>query len=168
MAALGAALAAAPAPPATEWNQFRGPEGNGIARVGALPLEWSETRNVRWKTAVHGRAWSSPVVSGGQVWMTTATEDGRRLYAVALDRESGRVLHDLELFQVAAPQYAHPANTYASPTPVVEKGRLYVTFGSPGTAALDTATGQALWTRRDIECNHFGARDRRRSSSATS
>jgi outer membrane protein assembly factor BamB len=155
MAALGAALAAAPAPPATEWNQFRGPEGNGIARVGALPLEWSETRNVRWKTAVHGRAWSSPVVSGGQVWMTTATEDGRRLYAVALDRESGRVLHDLELFQVAAPQYAHPANTYASPTPVVEKGRLYVTFGSPGTAALDTATGQALWTRRDIECNHF-------------
>jgi outer membrane protein assembly factor BamB len=150
------ALAAAAAPaPNDQWPQFRGPEGNGVTRARALPLQWSETRNVRWKTALHGRAWSSPVLFGRQVWVTTATEDGRKLYAVALDRDDGRILHDLELFQVATPQYAHPSNTYASPTPVIEKGRVYVTFGSPGTAALDTATGKVIWSRRDIECNHF-------------
>ena len=88
--------------------------------------------------------------------MTTATEDGRELFAVAVDRETGRVVHDLKLFQVETPQYAHPFNSYASPTPVIEKGRVYVTFGSPGTAALDTADGQGgLAERRDFECNHF-------------
>jgi outer membrane protein assembly factor BamB len=118
-------------------------------------MKWSETEHVKWKTAIHGRAWSSPVVLGGQVWVTTATEDGRQLFAVALDQATGKVVHDLRLFDVATPQYAHPFNTYASPTPVVEPGRVYVTFGSPGTAAIDTATGKVLWTRRDLECNHY-------------
>jgi outer membrane protein assembly factor BamB len=95
------------------------------------------------------------VVLGGQVWLTTASEDGRQLSALAVDRESGRVLHDLKLFDVEKPQYAHPFNTYASPTPVIEPGRVYVTFGSPGTAAIDTRTGKVLWERRDFECNHF-------------
>jgi len=74
---------------------------------------------------------------------------------VALDRDTGKLLFDLKLFQVATPQYAHPFNTYASPTPVIEPGRVYVTFGSPGTAAIDTKTGKVLWERRDFECNHF-------------
>ncbi len=104
---------------------------------------------------MHGRAWSSPVILGGQIWMTTATQDGRELFAVALDRDSGKILFDLKLFQVATPQYAHPFNTYASPTPVIEPGRVYVTFGSPGTAAIDTKTGKVVWERRDFECNHF-------------
>jgi len=140
---------------ALQWPQFRGPEGNGVAAGGGLPLEWSESRNVRWKTAIHGRAWSSPVILGSQVWVSTATPDGRRLSAVALDKRSGRIVHDLTLFDVPNPQYAHPFNSYASPTPVIENGRVYVTFGSPGTAAIDTATGKVLWTRRDLECNHF-------------
>jgi len=55
----------------------------------------------------------------------------------------------------AQPQYAHPFNTYASPTPVIEEGRVYVTFGAAGTAAIDTKTFQKWWERRDIECNHF-------------
>ena len=137
------------------WPEFRGPDGRGHASQAGLPLRWSETQHVTWKTAVHGRAWSSPVVLGGQVWVTTATEDGRQLFAVALDQASGKVVHDLKLFDVATPQYAHPFNTYASPTPVIEPGRVYVTFGSPGTAAIDTATGKVLWTRRDLECNHY-------------
>jgi len=144
-----------PLPPTAEWPQFRGPEGTGISSSRNLPLTWAEGRNVRWKTAIHGRAWSSPVVLGGQVWVTTATPDGRELFAVAVDRESGRVVHDLKLFHVDEPQYAHPFNTYASPTPVIEPGRIYVTFGSPGTAAVDTATGRVVWARRDFECNHF-------------
>jgi outer membrane protein assembly factor BamB len=89
------------------------------------------------------------------VWVTTATEDGRQLFAVAVDQATGKVLYDLKLFDVETPQYAHPFNTYASPTPTVEAGRVYVTFGSPGTAAIDTATGKVLWTRRDLECNHY-------------
>ena len=118
-------------------------------------MTWAEGKNVKWKTAVHGRAWSSPVILGNQVWMTTATPDGRELFAVALDRDSGKIVFDLKLFDVATPQYAHPFNTYASPTPVIEPGRVYVTFGSPGTAAIDTKTGKVIWERRDFECNHF-------------
>ena len=138
-----------------QWPQFRGPDGTGSAASGELPLTWGEDKNVRWKTAVHGRAWSSPVILGSQIWMTTATEDGRELFAVALDRDSGKIVFDLKLFEVAKPQYAHPFNTYASPTPVIEPGRVYVTFGAPGTAAIDTKTGKVLWERRDFECNHF-------------
>jgi outer membrane protein assembly factor BamB len=138
-----------------QWPQFRGPEGTGVASAQAPPVTWAEDKNVRWKTAIHGRAWSSPVILDGQVWVTTATEDGRQLSAVALDLQSGKILHDLRLFDVEKPQYAHPFNTYASPTPVIEPGRVYVTFGSPGTAAIDTKSGRVLWERRDLECNHF-------------
>jgi len=149
------AILALPPSAQSDWPQFRGPEGTGVSAVRGLPLAWSETRNVRWKTAIHGRAWSSPVVLGDQVWVTTATEKGHELFAVALHRETGRVLHDLKLFDVEKPQYVHPVNTYASPTPVIEPGRVYVTFGSPGTAAIDTRTGKVVWQRRDLECNHF-------------
>ena len=139
----------------SQWPQFRGIDGNGVSKNTGLPLTWSETENVRWKTAIHGRAWSSPVVLGKQVWLTTATPDGKQLFAVAIDKDTGRIVHDLKLFDVPTPQFAHAFNTYASPTPVIEDGRVYVTFGSPGTAALDTATGNVIWTRRDLECNHF-------------
>jgi outer membrane protein assembly factor BamB len=137
-----------------DWPQFRGPNGDGMAR-GTLPLTWSETQNVRWKTPIPGRAWSSPVVLGDQVWVTTATPDGRELSAMAVHRDTGRVIHDLKLFAVEKPQYAHPFNSYASPTPAAEPGRVYVTFGSPGTAALDARTGKVIWQRRDLECNHY-------------
>ena len=138
-----------------DWPQFRGPDGNGHASSAALPLTWSEDRNVSWKTPIHGRGWSSPVVLGDQIWVTTATPDGRQLSALAVDRRTGKILHDLKLFDVATPQFAHAFNSYASPTPVIEPGRVYVTFGSPGTAAIDTATGKVVWERRDLECNHF-------------
>lgn len=139
----------------TDWPQFRGPRGNGVSISTGLPLEWTEDRNVRWKTAIHGRAWSSPVVCGDHVWLSTATEDGTTLSALCLDRETGKIVRDLKLFEVETPQFAHKFNTYASPTPVIEPGRVYITFGSPGTACLDTRTGTVLWTRRDLECNHY-------------
>jgi outer membrane protein assembly factor BamB len=138
-----------------DWPQFRGPGGNGVSASRGLPVTWAEGQHIAWKTAVHGRAWSSPIVIGKQVWMSTATPDGHDLYAVALDRDTGRVVHDLHLFKVEKPQFVHDFNTHASPTPVAEPGRVYVTFGAPGTAAIDTASGKVLWTRRDFECNHF-------------
>jgi outer membrane protein assembly factor BamB len=148
-------LAAAQLPPSTEWRQFRGPDGTGLVSSRRLPVTWGEGKNVKWKTAIHGRAWSSPIVLGDQVWITTATEDGYERFAVALDRDSGRIVHDLKLFHVDNPQIGHTFNSFASPTPVAEPGRVYVTFGSPGTAALDARTGKVLWQRRDLECNHF-------------
>jgi outer membrane protein assembly factor BamB len=138
-----------------DWPQHRGPKGTGMVEGQHVPLTWSEEQNVRWKTPVHGRAWSSPVILDNQVWMTTATPDGKELFAVALDQETGKTLYDVKLFHVEEPQYAHPFNTYASPSPVIEPGRVYVTFGSPGTAAIDTKTGKVIWERRDLECNHF-------------
>ena len=138
-----------------QWPQFRGPDGNGTTGSTKLPLTWGEESNVRWKTEIHGKGWSSPVVVDGQVWVSTATPDGREMSALALDVESGKIVRDLKLFQVENPQEGHPFNSYASPTPVAEPGRVYITFGSAGTAALDTRTGKVLWERRDLQCNHF-------------
>jgi outer membrane protein assembly factor BamB len=140
---------------AEHWNQFRGPRGDGQAGSASLPLQWSESQNVAWKTAIHGKAWSSPVVWGEQIWMTSATEDGKQLFAICVDAATGRIVHDLTVFEIAEPMFCYPYNSYASPTPVVEEGRLWVHFGSAGTACLDTASGQVLWTRQDLPCDHW-------------
>lgn len=137
------------------WNQFRGPAGNGHVTAKNLPTTWSEDSNVKWKTAIHGRAWSSPVIWGNQVWMTTASADGKQLGVVVVDKNSGKIIHDQKLFDVAEPQFAHKFNSYASPTPAIEAGRVYVTWGSPATACLDTKTFKILWQRRDLVCDHF-------------
>jgi outer membrane protein assembly factor BamB len=150
----GLALAV-PSGAADRWAEFRGPSGTGHSDATGLPREWSETENVAWKSAVHGRGWSSPVVLGGQVWLTTATRDGRELSVLAFDRETGKVLHDILLFRVEKPEDTASFNSFASPTPVIEEGRIYVHFGSYGTAALDTETGEPIWTRRDLPCNHW-------------
>jgi outer membrane protein assembly factor BamB len=137
------------------WPQFRGPDGQGHAASSRLPLTWSETEHVRWKTPIHDRGWSSPVVWGNQVWLTTATVEGKKLYAMCIDLATGRIVRDLKVFDVENPADTRQYNSYASPTPAIEEGRIYVHFGSYGTACLDTATGKKLWERRDLPCNHF-------------
>jgi outer membrane protein assembly factor BamB len=144
-----------PATGSEGWPEFRGPSGQGAVDATSLPLKWSETENVRWKTAIHGRAWSSPVLDDRQIWLSTANPKGTELSALCVDPASGAIIRDLKLFDVENPQYAHPFNTYASPTPVLEKDRVYITFGSPGTACLDRETGKVVWERRDLKCNHF-------------
>ena len=141
---------------ADAWPQFRGPSGDGYAVADALPITWSETENVAWKTPIHGRGWSSPVVWGAQVWMTTATANGHDMFAVCVAFDSGKILHDVNVFtNEEIVQKMGPTNSYASPTPVIEEGRVYVHFGVYGTACLDTTTGKVLWQRRDIHCDHF-------------
>ncbi|HZL38213.1 MAG TPA: PQQ-binding-like beta-propeller repeat protein [Tepidisphaeraceae bacterium] len=137
------------------WPQFRGPGGQGVSDAAHLPLHWGEGQNVKWKTAIHGKAWSSPVIWGDQVWMTTATEDGHELSVVCVDKGSGKITLDKVLFHIQTPQYCIPFNSYASPTPCIEAGRLYATFGAPGTACVDTKDGTVLWQRTDFVCNHF-------------
>ncbi len=145
---------------ADNWPQYRGPAGDGHTDAKGLPVKFGESEKgvgeqLKWKTPIHGRGWSSPVIWGSQVWLTTATEDGTELSVMCVDKESGKVLQDKVLFRVATPQFCHKFNSYASPTPVIEEGRIYVTFGSPGTACLDTKTGEKLWERTDFVCNHF-------------
>jgi outer membrane protein assembly factor BamB len=137
------------------WPEFRGPKGDGHSDAQGLPVTFGEGDHVKWKTPIHGKGWSSPVIWGSQVWLTTATEDGTELSVVCVDKETGKVLRDEVLFRVATPQFCHKFNSYASPTPAIEEGRVYITFGSPGTACLDTKTGKKLWERTDFVCNHY-------------
>ncbi|MDP6633403.1 MAG: PQQ-binding-like beta-propeller repeat protein [Phycisphaerae bacterium] len=148
------AVLTAPPPTGANWPEFRGPSGDGHSSATGLPLKWSPEENIAWKTAVHGTGWSSPVIWGDQIWMTTAENKGKELYAVCVNRTSGKITHDIKLFDVEKPGRINPLNSYASPTPVIEAGRVYVTFGTYGTACLDTKTGKVLWSRRDINCDH--------------
>jgi len=137
-----------------KWPEFRGPTSDGHSDAKGLPVQWSESKNITWKTAIHGQGWSSPVVWGKQIWMTTATKDGQKMYAVCVNLDTGKIEHDIKIFETENPQEKHSLNSYASPTPVMEQGRVYVHFGTFGTAAIDTASGEKLWERRDINCDH--------------
>lgn len=143
------------ATPIKNWTNYRGPTNQGLALANRLPVSWSETENVRWKTAVDGKAWSSPVVWGDRIFLTNAPPEGSRLSVVCIDKQTGEEIYNRRLHTVALPQYCHPFNSYASPSPVVEGDRLYVSFGSPYNACLDAATGDVIWERKDFVCNHF-------------
>ena len=137
------------------WTSYRGPTEQGICDSADLPVRWSEKENVVWKTPIPGKAWSSPVIWGDRIWLTNAIEDGTQLSAICVDKKSGKILFTKRLRVLAAPQYCHPFNSYASPSPVIEEGRVYVTFGAPYTACLDSSTGKVIWERTDFVCNHF-------------
>lgn len=158
----GWAFGAAAAP--GDWPEFRGPWGNGSAvapgesKPAGLPLHWSETNNVKWKTEIPYRGWSTPVVMGGQVWLTTATDDGHDFFAVGVDAQTGKIRFNEKVFHSDNPEplgNGASMNCYATPSAVVEPGRVYVHFGSFGTACLDTGTGKALWKRDDLPCRHY-------------
>ena len=139
-----------------DWSQFRGPLGTGFIPNGSkLPAEWNESKNIDWKIALPGRAWSSPVVSGDTLWLTNADEKGHELSVISIDAKSGKLGFIKQLFHVDKPQYAHKFNTYASPTPIIEGRYVYLTWGSAGTACLNTKTKKVLWTRDDFVCDHF-------------
>lgn len=138
-----------------EWTEFRGVGGYGLSSAKGLPVTWSETENVLWKTPIHGKGWASPVILDGQIWLATATVDGKTMSGLCLDGATGRIVHDLVLFTNEAPRFCHPTNSYASCTPTVEKGRVYFHFGSYGTACVDSQSGKTLWTRRDFVSDDF-------------
>src|SRR6266404_8068502 len=160
---LGAGVLALCAPMArADWPEFRGPHGDGhVSAQGdtkpvGLPLHWSETENVKWKTAIPDRGWSTPAVMGGQVWLTTATEDGHDFYVICVDAETGKIRFNEKLFHCDTPEpLGNNVNGYATPSPAVETGRVYVHFGSYGTACLDTSTAKVLWKRDDLRCRHY-------------
>jgi outer membrane protein assembly factor BamB len=146
---------------AEDWPQFRGPTGQGHSTERNLPLDWSETQNVAWKTAVPGLGWSSPVVAGGRVWLTTSIDSGARapitssLRVLAYDAATGKEVVNVEVFRNRSAGYINPKNSRASPTPILEGDRVYVHFGQEGTAAL-TTSGEILWKTQqfDFETQH--------------
>lgn len=163
---------------AADWPQWRGPDGQGHATASGLPVTFGEAANVTWKVEIPGRGWSSPVIAGNRIWMTTAIEteatpeEAQRrlkantgdqpvtvlekveLRAVCVDRESGKLLHNVLLLTARDPQWVHRLNSYASPSPVLDGGKLYAHFGAFGTAALDTRTAQVLWTSTNLVVMH--------------
>lgn len=132
---------------ASDWPQFRGPTGQGQSDEHGLPLNWSETTNVRWKTAIPGRGWSSPVVQGDRIWLTTATEDGKSLRAISVDRNSGAIIQNVEVFRLKSAKLTNSKNSFASPTPLIDGDHVYVHFGAFGTACL-TQSGEIVWKTR--------------------
>ena len=84
----------------THWNQFRGPN-DGLAPDAKLPIEFSGTKNVQWRTPIHDLGWSSPVVWKNQAWVTTAKEDGSEVFAVCVNLETGKIEHDIKVFDLS-------------------------------------------------------------------
>lgn len=145
------AMSALVSPPldAQDWPQFRGPTGQGLAEGTGLPVEWDDHKNVAWKVPVPGRGWSSPIVAHGRVWVTTAVAQGRdvSLRLLSFDAGSGRAVQDTEVFRSRNAALLNAKNSHASPTPVADDERVYVHFGSEGTAAL-TLDGTIAWKAR--------------------
>lgn len=136
------------------WTHFRGTNLNAVSESNNPPTTWSETNNIRWKTDLEGKGWSSPVVLDNQIWLTSATEDGKKMNGVCLDFNTGKILFNVLLFSPDSVQGKHSINTYATPTACIEKGFVYMHFGTFGTACVSTTDGKIIWKRTDLNCNH--------------
>jgi outer membrane protein assembly factor BamB len=151
--------------PTNNWPQFRGPGARGIAAPGArLPEEWSATSNVAWKAAIPGRGWSSPVVWGDRVFVTTAVSAGpaqpakpgfymgnllqtnQEWKVICLDLASGKARWERVVHSGVPVGAAHSKNSYASETPVTDGERVYAYVPEAGVFCLDMK-GHALWTK---------------------
>jgi outer membrane protein assembly factor BamB len=135
------------------WTHFRGSNLNAISVSNEVPIRWDST-TFKWKSEIHGKGYSSPVVFDNQIWLTTGTPDGKELYAVCTDYETGKLIHDVKVFVPEETIGKHSINTYASPTPCIEKGFVYVHYGSLGTACIKTTDGSIVWKRTDLKCKH--------------
>jgi outer membrane protein assembly factor BamB len=135
------------------WTHFRGSNLNGMAENENIPLKWDDSV-IKWKTEIHDNGYSSPVVYNNQIWVTTAKPDGKELYAVCIDYQTGDIIYDIKVFTPDEVERKHSLNTYASPTPCIEKGFVYVHYGSMGTACINTANGSIVWKRTDLKCKH--------------
>ena len=140
--------------PGGDWTHFRGSNLDGISHDKSGPLTWSETDNIAWKLAMEGRGWSSPVVYNDQIWYTSATPDGKEMFAVCTDFITGQNLFNINVFQPDTVYRKNSINSYATPTPCIEDDFVYVHFGRYGTACLSTETGQIIWSRTDLQCEH--------------
>lgn len=136
-----------------DWPQFRGPSSDAHVVGVSAPMEWSDETNVTWKVAVPGLGWSSPVVVDDRVYLTTAIQkdEGLSLHAMALDAKNGKVVWDREIRSVEKTPSIHSKNSHASPTPIVDRGSVYVHFGALGMAKLSAKDGTIQWTNFELD-----------------
>lgn len=139
------------------WNQFRGPNGDGVSTSQNLPVEFDEAKNIRWKIAIPDSGWSSPVVWQNEIWLTTGSDAKEELRAICVDLETGQITKDIKVFDMIERKvetaYKHDSphlNSPATPTSVVEENWVFVSFGSQGIACLDRNSGDVVWQRRDL------------------
>jgi outer membrane protein assembly factor BamB len=132
---------------AENWPQFRGPNSQGCSSETNVPFKWSATENIAWKTPLPGEGWSSPIVWLDSVFVTTATDEGKSCHVLALDRKTGKLRWDQEVFKQSL-GHKEGRNTYATPTPATDGERVYACFFDGSFAALDFA-GKILWTNRN-------------------
>lgn len=133
---------------AENWPQFRGPGRQGESAETDLPLRWTATENIAWKAPIPGEGWSSPIVWGDRVFVTTATDEGASCRVVAVARDSGAVAWNREVFRQQT-GHRNQRNSYASPTPCTDGERVYACFGDGSFAAVDF-TGRTVWVNRDF------------------
>jgi outer membrane protein assembly factor BamB len=132
------------------WTHFRGTYMNGLAETKDIPLKWDDSV-IKWKIEIHDKGYSSPVVYNNQIWVTTGKSDGKELYAVCIDFQTGKIIYDIKVFTPDEVERKNSVNTYATPTPCIEKGFVYVHYGSMGTACINTANGSIVWKRNDFK-----------------
>jgi outer membrane protein assembly factor BamB len=149
------------------WPQWRGPQADGVARHCDPPIEWSQTKNVKWKASIPGAGSATPIVWEDQVFVVTATATDRvaatppqadgeaktrpptvyyQFVVLSLDRGTGKELWRQVACEQVPHEGKHDTNTYASASPTTDGQRLYVSFGSRGIYCYDLG-GQLLWTR---------------------
>ncbi len=138
------------------WPQFRGPTGQGLAVDARPPLRWSEKVNVAWRRELPGLGHSSPVIDGDEIWLSTASLDGKELGVVGVDRRTGAILRQKAVFSPANVEKIHEKNSYASTTPVLADGKVYVHFGTYGAACVETSSGRVVWKNEDLRIDHQG------------
>ncbi|HYP06382.1 MAG TPA: PQQ-binding-like beta-propeller repeat protein [Bryobacteraceae bacterium] len=145
------ALLLAPVDAAAEnWPDFRGPAGDGHSTETNVPVNWSEQKNIRWKMPLPGKGWSTPIITGNEIWLTTATDDNRSLRVLAIDATKGAILRNVEVFRLPSTFRGHEKNSGASPSVLIEGDRVYAHFGSYGTACL-RRDGTVLWRNADLK-----------------
>ncbi len=169
---------------AADWPQWRGPSSSGIATGAAIPTEWSETKNLAWKTELPGRGNSQPVIWGKHIFLTAEMDSGdapaghkapihhmegsvflhpdstganklHRLMVLALDRETGKILWQKTAYEGTVFDNKHKKGSYAAPTPVTDGKAVYAYFGNEGLYAYDFA-GKLLWSYENEKMKTIG------------
>ena len=134
---------------AENWTRFRGPNGQGVSSEADLPVTWSASENVAWKTSIPGNGWSSPIVYDQHLFLTTATEEGTSCRVICVNRDDGSIAWNTEVHrQVTGPKRSQ--NSYATPTPVTDGERVYAVFYD-GTAVAVDFSGNLVWKNSEVE-----------------
>lgn len=131
---------------AEDWPMWRGPDSNGLSTETKVPLTWSDSRNIAWKTAIPGSGYSSPICRGDKIFVTSAdvTTNERTLFCI--DREAGTIVWRV-VVAIAEIEQMHPDNSPASGTPATDGKNVYVVFqtGAKLLVAAYNFAGQPVW-----------------------